>query len=59
MDREKVTEQLKGLKAKAKAARKAGNRDAAAAFRGGAKRLQRRLAATSERGLRNKKKGSK
>jgi hypothetical protein len=57
MDREKVAEQMKGLKAKAKAARKEGKRDAAAAFKSGAKRLRRRLAAASARGQRKKKKG--
>jgi len=45
MDRETAQSKLKGMKAKAKAARAEGKRDMAKAFRAGAKRLARTLKA--------------
>ncbi len=47
MDREAVTQQMKTLKGKAKAARGEGKTEPAAQFRRGAKRLQRRLKAAA------------
>ncbi len=55
MDREAATKQMKALKGKSKAARKAGKRAQALAFRNGAARLQRKLKATAPR----PKKGAK
>ena len=52
MSIEAMGEKLKNLKAKSKAARKAGNRDAALAFRRGAQRLQRRIVAAPQELLR-------
>jgi len=49
MDREALTKQVKDFKAKAKTARKGGNRKAAAEFSAGMKRAERRLAATGEK----------
>lgn len=46
MDREAISKQMKSLKSKAKAARKAGKRDEAIAFSHGSARLHRRLKAT-------------
>lgn len=54
MDREAATKQMKALKAKAKAARKGGKRELAAAFRSGAARVQRKLKATAPRGGKKK-----
>ena len=47
MDREAVAEKLKVLKSKAREARRAGKKEAAAVFRSGMKRLQRRLKAST------------
>ncbi|MBI3180228.1 MAG: hypothetical protein HYZ27_11230 [Deltaproteobacteria bacterium] len=50
MDSEELSKRLKAMKAKAKAARKMGNRGAAAAFRQGWRRLRRRLNALAPKG---------
>ncbi len=50
MDSETLTKRLKEMKTKAKAARKVGNRGAAAAFRQGWRRLRRRLKALAPKG---------
>jgi len=56
MDRQAATKQMKALKAKARAARKGGKRELAAAFRSGSARLQRKLAATAPRAKKGEKK---
>ncbi len=57
MDREAVTQQMKTLNGKAKAARGEGKKEPAAQFRHGAKRLQRRLKATAPNTRKAKTKG--
>ena len=49
MDRDAVLKQMKALKAKARAARKAGKKEIAATFHSGAARLIRQLKATKPR----------
>ncbi len=57
MDRDRATEKMKDLKVKAKKARREGNKELAASFAAGSKRLQRRLARTAPKTRR--KRGSK
>jgi hypothetical protein len=54
MDREATTKQMRDLKQKAKQARCDGKRDAAAGFRAGADRLQRRLERTAPKARRQR-----
>ena len=56
MDRQAATKQMKALKAKARAARKEGKRELAAAFRSGSARVQRKLKATAPHGKKAEKK---
>lgn len=49
MDREAASKQMKALKSKAKAARKAGKRDIARTFQNGVARLTRKLKASAPR----------
>ena len=54
MEREAILKQMKALKPKGKAARKAGKRENAKSFRAGAARLQRKLKATAPRQVETK-----
>jgi hypothetical protein len=58
MDKDALVTKLRGLKAKARAARRQGNRQMALRFRAGARRLQRRIKGLEPKTTQRKKKES-